>query len=242
MKIKINLSNFRKNLISSIQKTILLNILIAFVVSSLIFYENINNQKFEHTIEIKLSKRVFNIYNLFTEDHVNEIFHIIEKKRKSDTNKYASVVFKKNKLRKGAKISWEEGYSNLFIENRFHGINYDNNVKKFFDEMIIEVINSYYKSVNDYIIEENLSLLFLKKLNSQSPNSSIMKKIQAKEQRIEGLSLMIDNDLNYIKHYVVDKKFNLFFPPVVAFLFSFFTFICLLGVYNVGSVSFKNSN
>ena len=69
-----------------------------------------------------------------------------------------------------------------------------------------------------------------------------MKKIQAKEQRIEGLNLIINNKLNYIKHYMVDKKFNLFFPPIVAFLFSFLTFICLLGVYNAGSVSFKNSN
>ena len=107
--------------------------------------------------------------------------------------------------------------------------------------MIIEVRDSYYKSVEEYIVEENTSLLFLRKLNSQSPNSSIIKKIHAKEERIQGLSLMIDNNLNYIKHYVVDKKFNFIFPAFVAFLFSFLTFICLLGIYNAGSVSFKNS-
>ena len=78
MNLKINLSVFRTNLIKQVKKTFLLNFLIAIIVSSLIFYKNYTNKSFEHTIEVKLSKRVFNIYNLFVEDHVNEIFYIME--------------------------------------------------------------------------------------------------------------------------------------------------------------------
>ena len=57
---------------------------------------------------------------------------------------------------------------------------------------------------------------------------------------------MIKNDensikINHIKHYMIYKKFNFIFPAVVAFIFSFLTFIYSLGIYNVGSVSLKNS-
>ena len=64
MNLKINLSVFRTNLIKNTKKTFLFNFLIAIIVSSLIFHKEYTNQNFEHTIEVKLSKRVFNIYNL----------------------------------------------------------------------------------------------------------------------------------------------------------------------------------
>ena len=240
MSLKINFSVFRNNLIKIIKKTFLLNVLIAIISSSLIFYKNFNNRSFEHTIEIKLSKRVFSIYNLHIEDHVNEIFHIIETLRKSDKIPNSNLLFKNNKLRKGAKISWDEGFSNLFLENRFHGINYNDTVNDYFDEMCKKILAEYNKSVSDYILEEENSLTFFKNLNATATNPSIIKKIQAKQQRIKGLNLIKNNDLNYVKHYSVNKKFTYIIPTIFAFIFSITTFIFLLGIYNIGSVSFKN--
>ena len=240
MNLKINFNIFRNNLIKIIKKTFLLNVLIAIISSSLIFYKNFNNRSFEHTIEIKLSKRVFNIYNLFVEDHVNEIFYIIEQIRKSHKIPNSKLIFIDNKLRKGAKISWDEGFSNLFLENRFHGVNYNKIVNDYFDEFCEKIGQEYKKSVSGYIMEEENAINFFNNLNDAATNPSIIKKIQAKQQRIKGLYLIKNSELNYIKHYSVNKKFNFILPTIVAFLFSISTFIFLLGVYNIGNVSLKN--
>ena len=171
---------------------------------------------------------------------MNEIFHIIEQIRKSHKIPNSKLIFIDNKLRKGAKISWDEGFSNLFLENRFHGINYNKIVNDYFDEICAKIGQEYNKSVSDYIMEEENSLTFFKNLNDAATNPSIIKKIQAKQQRIKGLNLIKNNDLNYVKHYSVNKKFTYIIPTIVAFIFSITTFIFLLGIYNIGSVSFKN--
>ena len=43
------------------------------------------------------------------------------------------MTFKNNKLRKGVKILGT--FYNLFLENRFHGINYNDTVNDYIDEM-----------------------------------------------------------------------------------------------------------
>ena len=103
---------------------------------------------------MKLSKRVFNIYNLHIEDHVNEIFYIIEQIRKSNKIPNSKLIFIDNKLRKGAKISWDEGFSNLFLENRFHGVNYNKIINDYFDEFCKKIAQEYYRSVSDILVKK----------------------------------------------------------------------------------------
>lgn len=227
----------RKNIIKILKKTLWINIALAIIFSTSLYIYKIYNKKFEYVIKMKLSNKIILVYDLNSENHSEEIFYIIESLRNSGSLVNSSLLFEKHKLRKGAKISYKEGFSNLFIENRFHGINYDTQiVEPFFEGMKSELMLRYKKNLKLYLNQILDSVVFYE-------NQFFDKKLESKylisrKTQIEGITKILSEPANFeVSHYLISKEKNSILPSIVLFFFSLIIFSFSVSIFYIGKFS-----